>query len=203
VRWGEWTALPPRRGAPSSAGGKEPVRLEEPQSEQPLAHQCSRGYRFVCSTPVLNPTRDTTHFHLVYGTRSPAGLVVFKDAERVAMKAMEGVRAQAQHRERRSRSQQGELFGSKDMHRSGYFDHLRDRYIARSRRKVEAALRERKKIPYDMLWELALDEQMVVDSDLKHWIAEWRKQGIVAVDGLAEGQRVPHREQNHSIVWLK
>ena len=159
------------------------------------------GYRYVCSTPVLNPTKDTTHFHLVYGTRSPKGLEVFKNAEKPTMAAMEQARAAAQQDAREGKSGQPELFGSQDMHRAGYYERLRDRSIARSRALVERELRGRTRIPYDEAWEIALGEQLVWDTDLKQWIREWCSQGALTIEGLKPKQRVPHRGAGQALVW--
>jgi hypothetical protein len=59
---------------------------------------------------VLNPQRDQTHYHLIYGTRHPKGVEVFKQAERNASEFMALARADAQQRQRIDSTQQTEMF---------------------------------------------------------------------------------------------
>ena len=42
------------------------------------------NFPYVCTTLVLKPQRDQTHYHLIYATRHPKGVQVFKQAERSA-----------------------------------------------------------------------------------------------------------------------
>lgn len=55
-------------------------------------------YRFVLPAIVLHPEFNRTHFHLIYATRHPKGVEVFKETEKRAMLEMERVRAEAQKR---------------------------------------------------------------------------------------------------------
>lgn len=56
-------------------------------------------------------------------------------------------------------------------------------------------------MPYDALWESALNEQLVLEADLKDWIAQWQKSGHLLVEGLHGKQRVPQHGMGHVIVW--
>jgi hypothetical protein len=67
------------------------------------------SFSYMSSAIVLNPTRDRTHFHLIYATRDPKGIKVFKDVEKKTMSVMERTREVAQKREREERTGQKEL----------------------------------------------------------------------------------------------
>jgi hypothetical protein len=56
-------------------------------------------------------------------------------------------------------------------------------------------------IAYDDAWTLTLSNPLVWESDLKEWIADWRKQQSLTIEGLRPGQRVPQREQHHALIW--
>ena len=58
------------------------------------------GFAHICKAVVLHPDIDSTHFHLIYATRNPKGVEVFKDAERAAMKIQDEVRAEAKGKKR-------------------------------------------------------------------------------------------------------
>jgi hypothetical protein len=73
------------------------------------------GFNYGCSAIVLNPEIDRTHFNLIYLTRRPEGVEVFKETEKKAMGMQETARAEAQQRKRVARQGQPELFGSKEL----------------------------------------------------------------------------------------
>lgn len=87
------------------------------------------GFTSTCSAIVLHPELDRTHFNLIYATRNPKGIEVFKDAEKKAMEIQELARADARQRKRVTRSGQQDLFSSKDLHDSSHYDSLRDRTL--------------------------------------------------------------------------
>lgn len=159
------------------------------------------GFRHVCSAVVLHPEIDRTHFHLIYATRSPKGVEVFKEVEKRAMSVMEQERAEAQKRRRVRSSGQNELFEAKVLHRSSHYESLRERYLGRARVLVMDLIKIRKTVLYDDVWELALTVPLVWESDLKQWLRDWR--GDVRTEGMQPGQRVPKRDVGNRLVWLE
>ncbi|SRR6266498_1617694 len=160
------------------------------------------GFKFTSKAIVLHPQFDRTHFHLIYATRNVKGVEVFKDAEKKAMAEMQQVRAKAHQREQEKRTRQTELFEPEVLHSSDYFDSLRERYLTKAKGQVRHSLQSEGRISYDDAWSLALKEPLVWESDLKEWVAEWKKAGIVAIEGLRPKQRVPQLGAKHSLVWL-
>jgi three-Cys-motif partner protein len=158
------------------------------------------GFRHVCAAVVLHPEKDTAHFHLIYATRDLKGVEVFKEAERAAMKVMEEARAEAQQR-KRQRKGQVELFGAPILHRSSYYEGLKERYTDTARQELVRLLRERRRVSYDKAWEAVLSTPLVWESDLKEWIREWQDQGIVVLEGLSGRERVPKLERRHFLAW--
>jgi len=159
------------------------------------------NFSYVCSAIVLHPEIDRTHFHLIYATRNPKGVEVFKDAEKKAMEVQEAARAGAHQRRRQVRTGQLDLLGSQDLHDPSHYNALRERYLAKSRSTVLSALEARRRVPYDDAWALALSQPMAWESDLKEWIKEWQKQGHLTVEGMRPRQRVPHRGEENLLIW--
>jgi three-Cys-motif partner protein len=157
-------------------------------------------YKYVCSALVLHPEIDRTHFHLIYATRSPKGVEVFKDVEKKAMSVMEQERAEAQKRKRVRTSGQSELFEAKVLHRSSYYESLRERYLERAKKLVMELLKSRKTVRYDDAWELAVTLPLVWESDLKHWLHDWSAH--IRIEGMEPLQRVPQREAGNRLVWV-
>ena len=161
------------------------------------------GFRYVLPAIVLHPEIDRTHFHLIYATRHPKGVEVFKGAEKRAMEEMERLRAAAQRRRREERTLQGEfLFLTESAPQSRYYQDLRERYLGRAQQEVRRLLRNRGQVSYDVVWSAALRSPLVWESDLKSWIQAWQKQEEVRVDGLEGRQRVPNRDRSHVLVWV-
>lgn len=181
--------------------------LERQQREDAVVQAYTRaakaagGFAFSGNAIVLHPERDQTHFNLVYLTRHPEGLNVFKEAERKAMEVQENARAEAQQRKRVVRDKQSELFPGKELHDSTYYTSLRHRYLTKTKASVLGILQAKKRVPYDDAWTMAVSEPLSWESDLKDWITEWRRQGLLEVSGMKSRQRVPHRNEGNLLVW--
>lgn len=165
------------------------------------AVRAAGSYDYVCPALVLHPENDRTHFHLIYATRNAKGVEVFKQVEKKAMAVMEKARAEAQQRSRVRSSGQSELFAAGQMHDARHYDGLRERHLAGARFCVEQLLLARRAVSYDEVWITALSYPLVWDSDVKTWIAKWRKTGKVAITGMKPREQVPKREAGHQLVW--
>jgi three-Cys-motif partner protein len=153
-------------------------------------------YRHCVSSVILNPTRNRSHFHLVYGTHSDEGLVTFRKVERDALKFQRNRRADAQQRVRVERTGQTELFGGPAART--YEDELRARYRARATSALDAHLTTHE-VGWDDLLVTALRLPMVAESDVKDWLKALQARRAVQVLGLGEGEKVPKRGKNHRI----
>ncbi len=159
-------------------------------------------YPFASCAIVLKTETDRSHFHLVYLTRNPKGIEVFKGAERTSMEEMKTVRAEAQQRSRVQKTKQMEMFSAEETHDPSYFESLRDRYCSLARKQLADQLRKHTNISYDDAWVAALRLPLVWESDLKEWIKDWQAEGKLRLDGLAAGKRTPKRGDGHMLVWL-
>jgi three-Cys-motif partner protein len=182
--------------------------LSEQDRDDALVSEYSRvlkregRFKYVLSAIVLHPEIDRPHFHLIYATRHPKGVEVFKKIEQSAMQEMERLRAGAQKRRREERSGQQELFQPAETGvESPYYVQLRDRNLESARRRVLELLRLRRRVLYDDAWILALEGPLVWESDLKSWIKDWQATGRLQIEGLAGQERVPSRDKSHFLVW--
>lgn len=153
----------------------------------------------VAAAIVLDPLISRTHFHLIYATRHPVGLQVFKAVEKKAMEVMVSAQAEAQHKKRQEEVPQGELFGSRDLYNPLHFEGLRRRYCRKATELVLSLLRKHKRISYELAWRAAISFPLVWESDLKDWIKAWQKDGVVTIEGLIGKQRVPQLDSKHFI----
>lgn len=156
------------------------------------------AFGYTSSAIVLHPEKNRTHFHLIYATRDPKGMKVFKEAEKKAMPVMEKTRDEAQKREREERTGQAELglFSG-----SAYFRSLRERYVFRARAAVLRLLQTKKQLTYDEAWSSALTFPLTWESDLKDWIHEWEQDEQLEIMGMKERQRVPKLGEDNYLAW--
>lgn len=150
---------------------------------------------------VLHPEINRSHFHLIHLTRSPKGVEVFKAAEYKSMLEMEKVRARAQQRRRESRAGARELFPAEEVHNQAHFDDLRERYLGRARESLIAELQSTARLRYDHAWARCVAHPLVWHTDLKKWIADWRDQGLLLIEGMEPRQREPKLNRGNALVW--
>lgn len=158
------------------------------------------NFEFVCTTAVLNPQWDDTHYHLIYATRHHKGVQEFKAAERNAKVFMAIVRGEAQQRRRIDRTQNLELYPPSP--EDQYLLQLRDHHLNAAHEAVKQQLRSRKgqPIPYDLAWATACRFPFVWESDLHEWIEqEWAQK--IDVLGMKPNQRVPKCQSGNTLVW--
>jgi three-Cys-motif partner protein len=162
------------------------------------------AFAFTSSAIVLHPNKNRPHFHLIYATRDPKGIEVFKDTEKTAMSLMEKTRDAAQKREREERTGQTELglfSGTVTQDPSEYFRSLRERNKSRAQATVLALLQTKKHLAYDEAWSSAMTFPLTWESDLKDWVREWKQNGQLETSGIQERRRVPQLGQNILLIW--
>jgi three-Cys-motif partner protein len=159
------------------------------------------GFEYVAAAIVLDPLISRTHFHMIYATRHPIGLQVFKDVERKAMDVMVTAQADAHRNRRLEESDQQELFGSRDLFNPRHYQSLRAGYLRKSQRLTLEVLEKRKRVPYDVAWKAAVSFPLVWESDLKEWVRIWKRDGLLRIEGLRGKQHVPQVSQDHTLDW--
>lgn len=162
------------------------------------------AFKYTSSAIVLHPKKNRIHFHLIYATRDPRGIQVFKEAEKKAMPVMEKTRDEAQQREREERTGQTELglfSGAVTQDLSAHFRPLRERHVFRARAAVLDLVQTKKQLTYDEAWSSAMTFPLTWESDLKDWIREWEQDGQLETTGMKERQRVPQLGQDICLLW--
>lgn len=159
------------------------------------------GYLHCVSSLILNPTKNRAHYHLVYGTKSDAGLVAFRESERATLDDYLGaVRTSARERAATLREQkktgrapgtQLSLLAPQEMGLSTFETNLLARYRARAIARIEATLAAKRRASWRDLLCDALHVPMVCEKDVKAWLAAQQKAGRLTLDGLAPTRNVP------------
>jgi three-Cys-motif partner protein len=157
------------------------------------------SYEYVCPAIVLHREKHRTHFHLIYATRNPRGVEVFKATEKRSVPVMEEARGEARKRKREKRTGQRELYPGKESHDPSYVNALRRRYNDRAKNRVLGILKEKTNVPYDDLWSVSMTFPLTWEADLKTWLNQWRKEGSLDFHKMKTGQRVPRLGEGNLI----
>jgi three-Cys-motif partner protein len=148
------------------------------------------GYAFTCAIPILMPDRDAIHYHLVYGTRNFKGLEEFKKTEAVAIPFMHECRATAQRR-RDEANGQGFLLPPDETYQERRFRNFNERRRQNARADVVQLLNREKTVPYQTLFEEAMQYSTVIEKNLRQWLEEWRVSGLIRYVNWSKTQRAP------------
>jgi hypothetical protein len=129
-----------------------------------FADEIRKFYPFTCTSVVLNPLRDQTHFHLIYGTHNLRGVEKFKEAEKACFGFMEAVRIDAKHRQELSGGQQ-ELFDATPQH-DRYVQQLRSHYLQQASEAVRKARGQHGTLSNEQAWKIVSQYPLVWKRDM-------------------------------------
>ncbi len=157
-------------------------------------------FPYVCALPVMKPDSDAFNFYLIYATRHPKGVEVFKRVEKRTEEQTLLVRADVQRRQRQERTGNFELFAAPVLYRERRYQQLAEDNRLRAKKRVWDLLTASPEVPYDDCWAEALQFPAVYETDLREWLAEWERAGILEVRGRKKPTEVLKRESGHSLL---
>ncbi|HWZ96262.1 MAG TPA: three-Cys-motif partner protein TcmP [Candidatus Dormibacteraeota bacterium] len=161
------------------------------------------NYKFVCSLPVMKPSQDAFHFHMIYGTRHVRGVEVFKETEKSVVPFMHETRAMAQHRRRFENSGQFSLLGPDAEYKEKRFTQFRQRKLAAAKKHLEDILMASKEVLYDDAWATAMQYPTIMEEDLGDWLKEWKQRGLLEITNQAAGRKLARKGQKQFLRWRK
>lgn len=144
------------------------------------------------STRILKPRSDRAYFHLVYATRSPKGILKFRDVEKRTVSEQDTVRTIAQRENRETRTGQAELAFEPTGDLSRTTQEERDRRLQEARVRLFAILQQGP-IRYERLQPLILEIPLVWNSDLTILLLRARGEGQLVIDGMGPNERTPKK----------
>lgn len=178
----------------ASGEGREERMLELYQERVQRIGQ----FRYATRTRILKPTKDRSYFYLVYATRHPKGIEVFRAVEKLFISEQERVRAAAKQNERIKKTGQMELFGPDDLEH-GFFEQDRDLCLARTELDLLEWLEDKKRVPMREVFEEFLQRPLVWKSDIQEIAGRLRGAGRLEVEGLGPNERTV--KEDHILFW--
>lgn len=150
------------------------------------------GYIHVAETTVLRPTQDRPLYSLVYGTRSPIGLEVFRDCQIKALHKQDQVRGVAKLASLSATSQQTELFGSmSEMARDPTATFLDGERRAAGDLLLVLAPQAPGVARWATIWPQILERRIITRPEVNALAADLRKSGAIAFPDWEARKRVP------------
>ncbi len=161
------------------------------------------GYKHIAETTVLRPTMDRPLYSLVYGTRSPVGLEVFRNCQIKALRKQEQARGVAKLNAAVAATNQGEMFRSL----TGLAPDSSEAFLIGEERLAEAFLRDL--IPtspamaaWRDVWPKVMERHVVGRARINQLANDMRKVGTVTFTGWGARQRSPDDQNLVSRVVL-
>ncbi|UWU12799.1 three-Cys-motif partner protein TcmP [Rhizobium sullae] len=146
-------------------------------------------FAHVLSTPI-EKISDRTHFHIVYGTRSPEGLAAYRDVEYAALKDHGMRRAAAREVIRESKTGQTDLFGAEGA--ASLAEDSMETQIASIKVQAKDWLRQQLPScpkPFSDIWPPMLDNFMLRKTDARDICVELGKAGEIKETWRMNGSR--------------
>lgn len=146
-------------------------------------------FSYVLSTPI-EKISDRTHFHIVYGTRSPKGLEAYRQVEYDALKDHGMRRAAAREMIREKKTGQADLFGAEAA--ASVAEGSIEAQIASMKHQAKDWLRQQLPTcpqPFSDIWPMMLDKFMLRKTDARDICAELGKSREIKETWRMNGSR--------------
>lgn len=185
--WRDSLAAPPKPGV-AEAEHRKRVLIDAFSAELGrLGH-----YRFLAETTVLRPTKDRPLYCLVYGTRSPVGLKVFRESQIKALRQQDMIRGLTKLTTSAATTGQNELFGSLS-------EMAPDPTTAFLNAELEQAEQLMKAVTpsapasaaWGRIWPQVMERHVVSQAQLNQLAGEMHRQGILYCSDWGPRKRVP------------
>jgi three-Cys-motif partner protein len=148
------------------------------------------GFEYVASARIRHRKLDKSHFYLVYGTRHPKGLEVFRQVERTALSAEEFFRIEARDREV-SATGQGGLFESLPHNAEEIANAHWAEEVRQARSWSEQIIAREPVLAFEVLARRIQQRFSVVLPEVKDLLVDMKNEGLIEFDGLTGRQRKP------------
>jgi three-Cys-motif partner protein len=153
------------------------------------------GFRYVADVEVQYPGRSRTFYYLVYGTRKPPGIEVFRECQIKALEEQAAVAARMQLHAVMA-SGQGFLFGSPEPMRDLRLEaSLAGERLAAREMMLDMMPANGSSIPWENVWPAVLSEHVVSRSALGREVNKLRQAGFLSVPAWRSNRKqVPDDE---------
>jgi three-Cys-motif partner protein len=162
------------------------------------------SFKYVTSARVLNPKKERSHFHLVYGTNHEKGLVEFGKVERALYDVLSGVRNNTRNRDLERDSGQISMdFPAETLPAPSVLKEQRARHLDKAGQLFQKILSRNTRYKYDSAVGELLELPLIWESDVKNLVKSAVNSGQIEIGGITDNQRVPHLGKEHYLIGIK
>lgn len=191
-------------------GGDLPriLQLEGEEQEQEIVRSYANfvhdtgKYQYVCTLPILKPDQDAFHYYMVYGTRHPRGVEVFKETEKNVIPFMHETRARAQQRRQYEQSGQKSLFSPATQYKERKFTRFQIRNLELAKSQLRKMLESSPQVLFDDAWATVMQYSAVSEHDFHDWLSEWKSAGLLRITNEHTARR-PRKKRNQYLRWVR
>lgn len=149
------------------------------------------GLPIVVSTRIDKATAERPHFFITYGTKSPEGLIAFRDTEYAALREHARDRARANERKRAEKTRTDDLFSNHHVQiREAGIDTIVEEQKNKARKQLLVEL-ARGSMKFSDVLDNLLKSFMVRETNVKDICVALAKEGVVE-HNWGGGNRKPH-----------
>lgn len=150
------------------------------------------NYGYVAETPVMRPLKDSMLYALVYATRAPKGIEVFRDCQIKTLREQEAVRGAAKAAKEFETSKQGNFFDTaQGLRPDALAQILEDESKAAERYLLSLLPENGSSLPWQQLWPRVLERHTIRLTELKDIAVRLSTEGMVEFPNLPQGRRKP------------
>ncbi len=150
------------------------------------------GYAYVAETPVLQRIKDRTHYSLIYGTRRPPGIEVFRDCQIKTLREQASIRTATKRQEAQRTTGQSELFGADvQVRRDEVAAYLKHETKAAEATLVGLTPASPQWKKYGDIWPHVLAKHAVRLTDVNAMATRLKKSGALLFHDWRASKRVP------------
>lgn len=149
------------------------------------------GFEYVADVDIKYPGKDRTFYFLVYGTRRPSGIEVFRDCQLKALEAQSSISGVMKIEAAQARGQLELLSSMNEMREDPRLAFLRCEKANAQRMMIGFVPASPSTIRWDQVWPRVLSEHAIRRTELGKVAAELRKAKVLHFPDWAAGKRVP------------
>ena len=147
------------------------------------------GFKYVADVDIQYPGRERTFYFLVYGTRSPAGIEVFRDCQIQALEEQSNISGKLQVGAAQTRGPM-ELLDSMDQMREPPLRAFLRREADAARKKLSSLIpTDGRSVRWDAIWPTVLADHVIRKKELGRIVNEMRKAHALLIPAWSSNRK--------------
>jgi len=157
------------------------------------------GFEYVADTTIFRPIKDQPLYSLIYATRKPKGIEVFRNCQIKTLREQSAVRDATKSANVLKTKGQIELFGISEMKPNTLDIDLQEQARFAREDFLNTVRLSADKLYYAEIWPKILGRFVISKTEMNAIVAEARKQGLITIPNWGVRQRTPHDQSQIKI----